>query len=538
MPEHMIIDNPQPVTFTIEQEARTIRGLLIPFGDIATSRGKRWTFSKGTLTWRKPKALDGHDWTRAFGLAALTEDDRGVWLTAKAAPGPRGDEVLQLAAAGVYDGLSAGLGPNVQAVLKDGVYHVTHAEIIEASVTPMPAFERAAITSVAASAVQNRKEPVMGDENETPEAPQLELGPMLDALNGINDKLAAFAAIPPREPNPTAQLGVVEELPYRFDGFGGEHGFMSDIIAAHQANPEAKQRLETFLGEVFANEQTPEDVAALNPTVNRPELYVPALHYGRPLWNLVTTGGLDSITSFTIPKFKQATGTKPGQHTTGAEPGNMKIETEVQTVTPTPQSGLAIVRREVVDQGGNPNVDQIIWNEMISAYFEGMETSLATLLATGTGTLINISGGASDPAKIKLLTAAISRFQFVKGGDRFASFAGDPSLYELATSAQDSTGRPLFPILGGTNADGSKRASLESVQIGSKAITPAWALAKEAPADNRSYLFVPGSVYGWLSAPRRIDIEYEVANVRIGLWGYKATACVRNTDIVTVRTVA
>src|SRR5690606_33788373 len=158
---------------------------------------------------------------------------------------------------------------------------------------------------------------------------------------------------------------------------------------------------------------------------------------------------------------------------------------------------------EVVDQGGNPQVDQIIWNEMLAGYFDALEVAIADVLATSTATEINLGAGTDDAAKIKLLNAALSRLQFIKGGDRFAAFAADPTLYGLVSSATDSTGRPLFPTFGPTNADGTKRPSLESVQLGSRNLVPAWALATDAdgsddPAD-LSYLFVPGSVFAWAS---------------------------------------
>ena len=49
-----------------------------------------------------------------------------------------------------------------------------------------------------------------------------------------------------------------------------------------------------------------------------------------------------------------------------------------------------------------------------------------------------------------------------------------------------------------------------------------------------SYLFVPGSVFAWASAPRRIDIEYKVATVEVGIWGYKAAALTRASDVIPV----
>src|SRR3954454_24245588 len=101
MPDDFTFDNPAPVTFEIDQERRTIRGLAIPFGDVAQSNGQRWTFSKGSLKWSKVTVLDSHDWTKAMGTAQLEEGEDGIYMVARIARGNRGDEALALAEAGV-----------------------------------------------------------------------------------------------------------------------------------------------------------------------------------------------------------------------------------------------------------------------------------------------------------------------------------------------------------------------------------------------------------------------------------------------------
>jgi hypothetical protein len=65
---------------------------------------------------------------------------------------------------------------------------------------------------------------------------------------------------------------------------------------------------------------------------------------------------------------------------------------------------------------------------------------------------------------------------------------------------------------------------------------PAWALAATSANSANSYLFDSGDVSGWATAPNRISIaEIEVANIYIGLFGYKAIAC---TDLTGVRRIA
>jgi HK97 family phage prohead protease len=537
--ENLTFETTTSEVFEVNAETRTIKGLVVPFG-VVGDNGRKFTFSKDTdFTWpgdvSRVKLLMGHDFSAPVGYAtALEKGENGITGTFKVARGPEGDRALSMAEDRVYDGLSMGLGKDAKFVLKDGVFHGTSAPIGEVSLTPLPAFDDARVTSVAASAVTERKEPTVGDKTETPEAP--DFGVVLSKINELDQKFTALTNLPAREVVKAGEsFQVTEALPYRFDGGTAEHGFLNDIIASKFGSGDAGTRLNKFLTEVFANEVTTGNVSALNPTQNRPELFVPALHYGRPLWNLVTQGTLDNVTAFTVPKFGSITGNATSAHTQGTEPTNAGYTATSQTITPGAISGKAILNREVVDQGGNPATDQIIWGEMVASYYNGVETALATLLNASTTTELNLQGASAtaDAALVKAIKAKVSGLQFVAGGDRFTGFAAADDLYGALVAAADTTGRPLLPTLGPTNADGSLAPSYESVQVGPKRIVPSWSLAGLGNA-KRSFLFVPTSVYAWVSAPKRIDIEYQVKSVEIGIWGYQATAITRDSDVLPI----
>jgi HK97 family phage prohead protease len=549
MPDQLAtFETPASTVFRASAETRTITGLVVPFGVTGENWEGQFQFDAGTeFTWptdvTRVKLLVSHDYTAAIGHAtALEKTKDGIVGTFKVARGAEGDKALSLAEDHVLDGLSMGLARGaVFNVDGEGVRRGVSAALSEVSLTPLPAFADARTTSVAASAVPNRKEPVMGDEN-----PQVEPAPAaFDAAallaqfeQAVDGRLTAFAdrlAVPAREPNPTAVVQVREELPYRFDGVqGGKFSLLEDAKAIQfSGDADARKRMDLFLGEAFAA-IAGADVSSLNPTQQRPELYVGPLRFNRPLWGLVSTGAISDATPFMLPKFATKAGKGIQNHAAGVEPTEMSLTTTSQTITPVPLSGLAKINREVYDQGGNPSLDKIIWDEVMNDYFEKLEVDIATLLATGTGTEINVGAGANDAAKVALLKAALVGLQFVKGGDRFTSFAGDPTLYGGCAGALDTTGRPLLPVINPTNADGTIRAGYEAIQIGNRSLIPAWALDKTVANAEVSYLFVPESVYAWVSAPQRIDLQLSVREVQIGVWGYEATGCVRAADIVPV----
>lgn len=531
--DDLTFDSPVSARFEVDEARRTIRGLAVPYGAVATSGGRKFAFTKGTLQWSDPsrvKILLNHDINKAVGVSTELDDtDEGLYVTARIAKGAAGDEALTMAAEGVWDGLSIGLGQGGKFAARDGINHAVDAPLQEISITPMPSFTDARIQSVAASAAPTGKEPAMGDQQTTtevvtttaPEAP--DFSAVSDAIREGFQSLT----LPPREtPQGGAQFTVTEEAPYRFDGLGGAHGFTEDIRdSLFSGDSVARQRLETFMAEAFA--VTNANVASLNPTQNRPDLYVPNLQFNRPLWEMVSNGGITDRTPFTIPKFSSATNLT-GAHTEGVEPTEATFAATAQTVSPAPVSGKAVLNREVLDAGGNSQVDQIIWNEMVGSYYEGVETKIKNALAATTTPETNLAS-AVDEALVDAVQNILTGLQFVRGGNRYTGLALDGSLFGALVNASDTTGRKLLPVNAPANSQGATSATFDRVSIGNLTGRAAWALGSGNTA--LSYLFVPASVYAWMSAPRKFTFEYQVKDVTLAIWGYSAAAVTRDSDV-------
>lgn len=592
-PGELELSAPEGGEFRVDLEARTIEGLIVPYGAIAYHQGERYRFGPGSLKFSDPgriKLQIEHDKTRAVGYAVeLTErltPKPGLYGKFKVAKIPAGDEALLMADEKIWDGLSAGLrsgGEFVQG--PDGVWDAVTAPMKETSLCTAPAFDDARVTAVALSADNEGNtmkctkcgaihaagvvacDPAVlaaftaasGQPATDPGQVQLsEANSGFDPAkfseqltNAIGESFANLlvqaqqtGVLPgAREVvsagrQQVAQFSVNEELPYRFDGSSrGEHCFTDDLRDMQNGNQVAKKRLDTFLEE--AHQQfavTTTNVGAFNPTQNRPEMYVPNLRFRRPLWDLVTTGTLQDITPFTVPKFSSASGLV-GPHTQGVEPTPGAFAATVQTVTPTAISGKVEINREVWDQGGNPQTDTIVWQEMQAAYFEAAETGLATLLnglAAGTlysGAEINLAS-AVDTALDTAISNIMIDLQFVRGGNRYTAWAADAQLYKALANAKDTTNRRLYPRLGPTNANGSIGARMTSLDVAGQEVVPAWALSQGIAANTQlSYFFVPESVWAWLSAPKRFTFEYQVKSIDMAVWGYTGSAVLRNSDV-------
>lgn len=555
-------------TFAVDVEARTITGLVVPWGQTAVSRGKRWRFERGSVEFAdlsRIKLLREHDWSQALGKAIeWTETDRGIEARFKVASGPDGDRALALAAEGVLDGLSINVDPIHEAVPDPenaGTWLIKRSTGREVSLTPKPAFDDSRLTSVVASREEGT---VMPDEPEQT-APAAPAAPE-QAAQFSAEQAAQFAAFQawqaqqttepegPTTVDPTRRVGatfVNEALPYRFDrggnfATGQEHVFSADLHEMAMENDkyglktDAGKRVMALLQAEFATATTAVD--ELNPAIQRPDMYVDQRDYRTPLWNFVNKGAPpNGVQPFIFPKFNSASGLV-GDHTEGTEPSAGSFTTTNQTVTPSAISGKASITREVWDMGGNPAVSGLIWNQMKRGYREGLESATATFLNTLTAaTDIALTAGAVDDALAGEWEAALADLQFIRGYD-FEAFALEKELFKRFAAAKDGNDRPLYPILAPSNANGTATSRFRTLDLAGVTGVPSWALASTAGSSNNSWLFDPSTVHGWATAPSRLEFpgtdadgDYApVAMVDLAVWGYKAFA---NSDIAGVRQV-
>jgi HK97 family phage prohead protease len=574
--------------FTVDQKARTIEGLIVPWGRSA----KGFRFERGAITWSdvtRVKLLRDHDFRQALGVATeITDTARGLRARFKVARGADGDRALELAEDGVLDGLSIGVDfdysvDTVPDPKNKAGRLVQRSDLRETSLTPMPAFDDARVTRVAASRDNGG---TMDDETATsgtsPAAGSTTTDPQTTPAAPVNTftaeqvaefsaaELAAFKTLfgkqedKPVEPEARPVVDATrptvavrrEALPYRFDRGGNfvttDHVFSADLHEMALANDrygvqtDAGKRVMALLRATFDVDSG--DINELNPNIQRPDMYVDQRDYRTPLWNFVNKGAPpNGIQPFTFPKFNTATGLV-GDHTEGVEPTSGTFTTTGQTVTPTALSGKASITREVWDMGGNPAVSTLIYNQMVRGYREGLESATATFLNTLTAaTDILLPAGSADEALQAAWDAAVADLQFIRGYD-FEAFALEKELYKKFVAAVDDVGRKLYAQINPQNANGQASRRFVTLDLAGVIGVPSWALPSTAGSPNNSWLFDPMVVHGWATTPQRLEFPgtaaattedpvgsyAPVAMVDIAIWGYKAFA---NSDIGGVRQV-
>lgn len=588
----------EQTTFTADRASRTITGTILVYDEVVDNGRGRFRFRRGSLRWNKAavsrvKLLRDHDWKQLLG-SAIDVRDHGATVTAsyKVVRGPAGDQALSEAEDGALDGLSVGIDVLAGTPAADGVVDVSEAFMNETSLTPRPAFDSARLTSVTAHNTGGMMDCTKCGKNHaanaacTPDTgPTVDVAALAAALAGNAEFAKLFAGhapepVEPPEPGPdrvnsasrptpveldkagdngTSGTSAVPTSPYRFDRAGrfvaGENDFSTDLVNMLKAGDERGDRTEfgkRVMAHVAANAETFEvasgDVATLNPVIDQPDRYYEAPDQPVPLWQMVNKGAPpNGIEPFRLPKF----GTESNlvnDHVEGVEPDSGEVTTTSQTITPSPLSGKVSVTREVWDMGGNPAVSNIIWRRMRRAYRRELETSTSTFLAgmaIAAGNTVALTP-ADDAELARELKALIVSLNF-RPDYSWDAFAMERNLYTDTSEAEAPDGRPYFPAINPSNADGTAAALWQRLNINGLIGTPAAGLASGAAA-NPSFLFDREVVHGYATEPRRFEFAgtsapttedpkgsyAPVAMVDIAIWGYKAHALIDPEGVLKV----
>lgn len=545
-------------SFEVDREKRTITGLAVPYGVSAQNQGRLYQFSRGSLVLPKDptrvKLLIQHDRSQAVGKAVeLTETDAGLMVKFQVARGSMGDRALEMAEDGVWDGLSIGLRSGGRFSENSGVHHSVRNELAEISLTPDPAFSDARVSGVTAEADQ-KGTAHMGDEITEPStetAPTFDMAALVAALGEQFELKPKETQNGPEVITPSTGAGfeIDEALPYAFEndrGFlsGGEHDFSADLRAASNGDFAANQRVLGFMSEALDFAVTTSNTASLNPSRQRPDLYVDQRQYQYPLWAAVRKESLSDVTPIVLPKYSSHSGLVAA-HTEGTEPTPGAFTATSQTITPGAMSGKAEITRELWDQAGNPRVSNLIWQKMLMGWFEALEAKVVTTLTAAAASITDITlttgGGTGGATASAELASAFAALQYARGGFAFDTLAAQIDLYQRLATAVTTTGEPLFPQISPNNRNGSSSPRYAAMSVHGVDVFPEWALAATGIVAASSWLFDRESIWAAASTPDRLEWNFgatvqtsnltQIANVTIGIWGYAAAAVLDTTGV-------
>jgi hypothetical protein len=353
--------------------------------------------------------------------------------------------------------------------------------------------------------------------------------------------------------NPTTRAVVNEPLVYNLGHTAGPSFVRDAWVARNDYGPaadEATARLRKYQEQTaaltaqtaqaaaqFANAGNTTDQAQIIPPGYRPDLYVGQIPQGRPLHDSMSRGVLTDATPFKVPVFVSAAGLS-GTNSEGTGPSTGTITDHTyRTVTPTAQSGLFTISRELID-ASNPAIDMIARAAMQEEYARDTEAVITTALQAATD---NDTGGGQSTEGCWVDTSAGDGKDFVLavrtslGQFPFRRFAPPNRLvlaqagWSSAVNAIDDVGRPLLTSRGPQNVLGGVGAAVQSLDFEGLPGIPAWALG----TTNDAYAFNAVDAWVWESPLLQFRFEEKngPANIDLAIWGYFAFQILRYTGI-------
>lgn len=600
-PVRIQFEAPASQDFQVDTTRRTITGMLLPWGKVANNGHAKWRFTEDSVSWSevsRVKLNRHHDSTDLIGVATrLQAGSRGLIGTFKVGRGPEGDRALEMAEDGILDGFSVEVDfesfDSWQAdPTDDSVRLVRQSTLRGVALTGTPAFDDARLTSVKASRDNQRGNPMTTTQvgKGQPDAAfdfDGYMSGLADKITQSHQKLTEELAAslgesfsagikatledihdPQREgPQPVraARFTVTREEPvYRFNGLG--NSLVRDAwYSAREHDHEATERLRKYrlqtedvaklangqLSQQFAPQSTA-TASQIVPPGYRPDLYVPQLQQGRPLVSAASQGTIGNATPFVVPVFGTATGAT-ADHVEGTNPSDGSLTFTTKTVTPGAISGRLTLTREIVDSS-NPAIDAIAVAAMNESYARQTEAKVYTLLngANGAGGTITSglvpsgaqaatfasTGGSpfAESALIKGMRQRLAAYPFNRFASPTLALMGQNATSILA-GAMDSTGRPIFPSVGGMNAAGVGNAYTQGWFVDGLAHIPAWAITGVAAGDTQIFTLNRTDLWVWESPllTFRFEEKQGPANIELNVFGYFATHLLRPVGVSGIR---
>jgi HK97 family phage prohead protease len=420
--------------------SRTITGLAVPWDTVATlSGGEQVKFLKGSLPedGPAPKLLEFHDDTRVIGVVTeRVSTDEGMMFSAKLATTRAADDSLALLAMGALDSVSVGAVPTKFKRTAGGVLEVSEARWLELSVVTVPAYADAQVYSVAASA----------DEAETIE-PQQEEEPTTQDSEEEN-----------MEVQPTTVEAAVATTPIYASA---KREFKLPTAAEYLAAMAAG-------GSEFAEYNARLNAAAGDQITSNVPGILPAPILGPTYDNLVALRPVcDAFGVRAMPQRSGTTFVRPyidthlsvGQQSTQLTAVSATTQVvEDKVVSKLTFAGSQTLSEQVIDWT-DPNAVQIVLDDMLGQYADATDNYAADQLLAQTtqASAANVDFTDPDAVVAAIYTGAQT---IAANGNVFADkLFVSLDVWRQLGSLTDSTGRPLFPVIGPMNAAGSINAA-------------------------------------------------------------------------------
>ena len=411
------------------QPAR-ISGLAVPWDVVATvSDGTSVQFARGAfdVTQKAAKLIENHDMTQLRGVVStLTDSPQGLEFEATLADTRASRDAVALLQSGAYDSVSVGAEPITFSTDPDGVMTVTKATLRELSLVAFGAFEDAVITQVAATAA---------DPDPDPDTEEQE---MSDAVTA--EPIAAEATIP-TNPIIYAEAKRPFVMPTAAE-------YISAMLC-HPAKFEAMQ--------VGIQAAAPDTLVADVPGIIPLPIVTPVYNNfrgNRPVIDAIGARALPGGGS-TFIRPKVTTNLSIAEQATensAVQIGTLVVDDIV--VSKVSFAGTTTLSEQVIDWS-QPEVIGVVLDDMARIYANTTDNYAADTLKTGATETVQFGNDATDPSQwADFISTAAQDILTNSNGNLPTHLFVSPNMWGYLLGLTDTSGRPLFPMLGPMNAYG------------------------------------------------------------------------------------
>jgi len=408
-------------------ESRTITGIIAPYNVTGTPNIGQVQFSKGSLNIANPSDIllfSEHDMAKPLGrLVEATETESALVGKFKIANTQIGTDHLIEAAEGLRGGLSVG-AQITEFEIKDSIYHVTAANVVEVSMVTRPAFRDAQISQVIAAQSETETTTPSPDGAETKEKDSEVEKETTEPAETVETVEASAAP---------QTIGVAYTAPrVNLDITASE--YISAFVKAQKGDENANMIVRAAVAQ-----DTLADNVGVIPQRYMTEILNSGIVDGRrPFIDRITRMALPSGgQKFYIPNWVTA----PSAAVTGENVQFSSTATEIDNieVTKAKIGSVNNVSLETLEFSDPSYLEQLISAQIAAIYQEQDTVAIAAALAGagasgGTGYVAAISDGIKDSGDVLRRDPSL----LLCGS---AAFSG-------LRSAVDDSGRPLFNALG------------------------------------------------------------------------------------------
>lgn len=417
-----------------DQGRRIISGKIVPYdGEIGQTSVGKVVFEQGSIQLPEPgtsKLLLEHDAKKPIGKAvAFNETPAGVFASFKVSNTSRGTDSLIEASDGLRSGLSVGVEV-LASQPRNGVLYVQSARLFETSLVQSAAFDSAAVTSVAASAVEAVDEALT-------EIPQSESEATLDTQSTVApEAVVETPAVEASRPTVTAAFYAAPRLEFT------KEKYLENTIRAQMGDDDARQYIRAAANTT--------DNAGLIPTRQLTEVINPLANADRPFIDAISRGVLpDAGMTFEIPKISQV----PTVAVTAEEgiPSDTDLTDSFLSVTVQKFAGQQTFSVELLDRSSPAFYSELVKN-MEFAYAKATDARVATVVAAA----------ATDGGNRTMSAAGILDFVTDAAVDIYTNTLGfasnlvvSPQQWGAIMGLLDTTDRAIYTAVNPVNAGGN-----------------------------------------------------------------------------------